>query len=361
LRIGIQIRYGRNIVERISFIARSPSLDHTLSRRATSYDVARLAGVSQSTVSRCFSPDSKISQDTRARVQEIATQLGYTPNAIARSLILRRSGMVGVVATKQSIQASPEMMTSISDALAAVDRRMLLLAVADESAVEAAMSSAFGYPLDGLIACATLSRHDIRAFGARGVPVVLFNRQSDSAGVDCVCTDHVEATRKVANVLYEAGHRRFVCIGGPVDAPVSHERIGGFVSRLDELGIHVVPVLAADYSYHGGVTAFRAYAEAGHRPDAVFCANDQLAMGVLDTCRFVLGWPVPGSISVVGFDDVSEAGRPSYELATVRQQLPQMAAAAVNLLSRRMETRAAEPKRVLVPGILVPRASARFA
>ena len=152
-------------MKRISSIAKSPRLDHALSRRATSYDVARLAGVSQSTVSRCFSPDSKISQETRARVQEIATQLGYTPNAIARSLILRRSGMVGVVATKQSIQASPEMMTSISDALAAVDRRMLLLAVDGESAVEAAMGSAFGYPLDGLIACATLSRRDIRAFG----------------------------------------------------------------------------------------------------------------------------------------------------------------------------------------------------
>ncbi len=340
--------------------AHVPAVDHALSARATSYDVARLAGVSQSTVSRCFSPDSKISPQTRARVQAIAVRLGYTPNAIARSLILRRSGMVGVLITKQSIQATPDMMTAIGDALAAVDRRLLLLAVEDESAVAAAIGGAFAYPLDGLIACATVGRQDIRSFGARGVPVVLFNRQADSAGVDCVCTDHVEATSRVASLLHEAGHRRFACVGGPLDAPVSRERVHGFVTRLDELGIHEVPVLTADYSYSGGARAFRDYAGNGGRPDAVFCANDQLAMGVLDTCRFTLRWPVPDTLSVVGFDDVEAAGRPSYDLATIRQQLPEMAHAAVALLLARMAARDAPPWRVLVPGIVVPRRSARL-
>ena len=325
--------------------------------RATAYDVARIAGVSQSTVSRCFAPNSKISGKTRSHVQGIAATLGYTPNIIARSLILRRSSIVGIVVTKQSVQACPEMLTALGDALAAEDRRLLLITVPNENAPSQVISSLFGFPLDGLICCVTLRREDIFAFAGRGVPVVLFNRYD--AAVDSVCTDHERGAENVATMLFKAGHRRFLCVAGPADAPVSRRRTRGFVERLDELGV-AVQMLTADYSYTGGAETFQAYLANEDRPDAVFCANDQLALGVLDTCRFVLGWSVPEDISVVGFDDIPEAARPAYELSTVRQDLSAMAQATVALLLRRTERPATEPEAVLVPGVIVSRRSARM-
>lgn len=340
---------------------RRPELrpDQVLPFRATAYDVARVAGVSQSTVSRCFAPNSRISGKTRSHVQGIAATLGYTPNIIARSLILRRSGIVGIVVTKQSIQACPEMLTALGDALAAEDRRLLLITVPDEDAASQVISSLFGFPLDGLICCVTLRREDILAFAARGVPVVLFNRYD--AAVDSVCTDHEKGAEDVATLLFAAGHRRFLCVAGPADAPVSHRRTQGFVKRLHRLGVTTVHIRTADYSYTGGAETFRDYLADEERPDAVFCANDQLALGVLDTCRFVLGWSMPEDISVVGFDDIPEASRPAYDLTTIRQDLSAMAQTTVSLLLRRADRPGDEPEAVLVPGVIVDRRSARMA
>ena len=329
-------------------------------RRVTSYDVAVAADVAQSTVSRCFQDGTEISSVTRARVLAVAAELGYTPNALARSLITRRSHMVGVIVTEFTLCTNPDIVNGIGRALAAHGTRLMLMAVESEAAAREAAHGALGYPLDGLLVGATLGSPDIQPFLRRDVPVVFFNRPATLPRVDRVATDHDGAAREVAHLLHAAGHRRFLCIGGPVGWPVNQERTRGFLAALAALGITEVPVAPAEQSYRGGREAFLAHLRTAERPDAVFCVNDQLALGVLDACRFDLGLSCPDDVSVVGFDDVAEAGHRSFDLTTVRQRVDAMAQAAVELLLRRRAAPDAPGRVALLPGELVRRSSARI-
>lgn len=326
-------------------------------RRVTSYDVAQRAGVAQSTVSRCFQGEASISAETRARVEEAARALGYTPNALARSLITQRSNLVGVVATRHTMRNNPEVVYAIGDRLAAAGKRLLLMVVANDQAAAEALQGALEFPLDGLIACVHMPDETVRAFLLRQIPVLSFNRAVPHARIDSVIVDHAGATREVASLLHRAGHRRFLCISGPAPAPVSGERVRGLLFRLSELGIADVPVIATDYSYEA---ARRAVAAQAARPDAIFCANDQLALGAMDGCRFDHGWRVPEDVSLVGFDDIPEAGRPGNALTTVRQDSEKMANTAVALLLQRIESPDAAARTVQVPTTLVRRESARL-
>ena len=329
-------------------------------RRATSYDVARAAGVAQSTVSRCFVPGSEMSEDTRARVQAVAASLGYVPNAIARSLITRRSEMVAVIVTGFTLQTNPAIVAGIGQALAGHGKQLLLMAVEGEEGARDAARAALRYPLDGLVLATTLDGAAVRPFLLRGVPVVCFNRPAPLPRVDRVATDHAGAAREVAGLLHAAGHRRFLCVGGPAGWPVNAERTGGFLERLAELGMHETPVVTAEQSYAGGRAAFLNHVRMAGAPDAVFCVNDPLAFGVLDACRFELGLNVPHDISVVGFDDVAEAAHQGYDLTTVRQDIGDLAAAAVGMLLRRLDEPDGQARRLLLPGALVRRGSARL-
>ena len=337
----------------------SPPLKAPLGRRVTSYDVAVAAGVAQSTVSRCFRADSEMSAGTRARIQAVAAQLGYVPNALARSLITRRSNLVAVIVTDFTLRANPAIVGGIGRALAETGKHLLLFAVdADrpEAAHEAAQA-AQTYPLDGLMVASTLAEDHIRPFLQRGVPVVFFNRPVTLAQVDRVATDHDAAAKLVAHRLYAAGHRRFVCLGGPADWPVNRERTSGFLTAL---GGEDVTVLASGPDYASGRIAFLEHVGRAGAPDAVFCVTDPLAFGVLDACRFELGLVAPRDLSVVGFDDVAEAAHQGYDLTTIRQPIDQLASAAIDMLGRRLDVPGGRAHRLLLPGTLIERGSARL-
>ncbi len=329
-------------------------------RRLTSYDVARAAGVTQSTVSRCFRNDSAISPATRAQVLEMARRLGYVPNALARSLITRRSNMVGVIVTRYTLRANPDMIHAIGEALTAAGKTLLLVTAARDLPASQELDGVLEYPLDGLISCVQLADAEIERFQARHIALVLYNRRSPTIPVDTVTTNHATAAGVVAAALHEAGHRRFLCVSGPADAPVSRERMEGFVDGLAAHGIARPPVIATDFSYDCGRDAFLAGVRRDGLPDAVFCANDQIALGVMDACRFTLGLAIPGDISVVGFDDVAEASRPSYRLTTMRQDSVDMARQAVDLLLQRLAAPEQPVMRREIPARIVVRASARL-
>ncbi len=329
-------------------------------RRATSYDVARAAGVAQSTVSRCFQNDSAISLATRDLVLETARRLGYMPNALARSLITRRSNMVGVIATRYTLRGNPDVIYAIGEALAAAGKHLLLVTAERDLPDAAALRGALEYPLDGLISCVQLADEEIRWIRDRHVALVLYNRSSPRIPVDAVAVNHAAAAAQLAKTLYEAGHRRFLCVGGPTDAPVSRDRVAGFIGQLVALGVRDTPVIATDFSYTGGRDAFLGYVKDTTLFDAVFCANDQIALGVMDASRFTLGLTIPRDLSVVGFDGVAEAGRPGYLLTTMQQDTVDMARQAVGLLLQRLAAPDLPVMRMEVAASLVARGSARL-
>lgn len=329
--------------------------------RITSYDVAREAGVSQSTVSRCFQGDTNISAATRARVTQVAERLGYFPNALARSLITRRSDLIGVIATRYTLRGNPDVTWALGESLAAAGKQLMLFIVDDDRPGPDLLRRALEYPLGGLISCVLLDEAQLAELRSRQVPVVLYNRSSDDEPADSVTADHERAAGELARLLHQAGHRLFLCVGGPPNAPVSQLRLAGFAEQLSALGAPApVALLETDYSYAGGRDAFLSHMRRARRPDAVFCANDQIAMGVMDACRYQLGLVVPDDISVAGFDDVAEAGRPTYALTTVRQASVEMAREAVRLLLARLSDPGGSTVRTLVPAHLVRRASARL-
>ena len=329
-------------------------------RRATSYDVARNAGVAQSTVSRCFQDDSNISTTTRARVLAAAERLGYTPNALARSLITRRSGLVGVIATRYTLRGNPDVMYALGESLGAASKQLMLVTVEHDFPSMEMLRRALEYPLDGLISCVLFADEQLKEMRRRHIPLVLYNRTSDRISVDSVTTNHYFAAAEVATMLHGAGHRRFLCVGGPPEAPVSRLRTEGFLQRLASLGVKKTSVLETDYSYTGGRDAFLAHVAHADRPEAVFCANDQIALGVMDACRYQLGWKIPQDISVVGFDDIAEAARPGNELTTMHQDFVEMAREAVKLLLLRLGDPSGDVAASLVAARFVSRGSARL-
>ncbi len=332
-----------------------------LTHRATSYDVARAAGVAQSTVSRCFQPGSSISPATRALVTRVADQLGYLPNALARSLITQRSNLVGVVATRYTLRGNPDVVYALGDSLAAAGKQFLLVTAEGDGAGISGLQGILEYPLDGLISCVLLAEPAMREIQARGVPLVLYNRHSPRIAVDGVTSNHGETAARIAARLHAAGHRRLLCLAGPRDAYVSEQRRRGFVAGLAKLGIRRVPVEQTDYSYAGGREALLRFCAARERPEAVFCTNDQIAMGAMDACRFELGLCVPRDISIVGYDDVAEAARPGYHLTTAHQDSVSMARCAVDILLRRIAEPGGRVINSVMAASLVERQSAKLA
>ncbi len=329
-------------------------------RRATSYDVARQAGVAQSTVSRSFRNDSAISAETRELVLEVARTVGYMPNALARSMITKRSNLVGVVATNYTLRGNPEAIYAIGEALAAAGKQLLLMTAPHDNPTIADLRGGLEYPLDGLISCVQLSDPDIKTLQERHLALVLYNRRSPRIPVDSVTANHGAAAAKMARALHAAGHRRFLCVGGPSAAPVSRERVEGFLHQLLAFGIKNIPMVETDYSYAGGRDGFLAQMKGAKVPEAVFCASDQIAFGVLDACRFTLGLEVPKDISVVGFDDVPEAARPGYDLTTMHQDRVDMARQAVGLLLQRLAAPESSVMHAQVTASFVRRGSAKL-
>ena len=319
----------------------------------TSYDVARRAGVSQSAVSRVFKPGASVSAKMRDRVLAAATELGYRPNVIARSLITRRSNMVGVIISNLTNLYYPEVLSELTHRFAARGQRVLLFTLRQESDVDSTLQDVLGYQVDGIVSTARLSAAQVEECDLRGCPVVLYNRSFRDVPASAICCDQIEAGRVLAAKLVGAGHRQFGFVAGPADSVVGMERRSGFVSRLEELGFWDTTVVDGDYSYASGFDGLRAILEAAPETDAVVGANDVMALGVLDAARHGLGKAVPDDMSVAGFDGVDPAGWASYRLTTVRQPVRRMTQAAVDMLLERVETPGLAPEKSVIPGELL--------
>jgi DNA-binding LacI/PurR family transcriptional regulator len=330
-------------------------------RPITSYDVARRAGVSQSAVSRCFKPGASVSPAMRERVMRAAKELGYTPNAIARSLITRRSHLVGVLISNLTNLYYPEALSELSERFSERGVRVLLFTLPHESDVDQMLDQLWGYRIDGVIAAARLSVAQVALFEQRHVPLVFFNRYLKDRPVNAVCCDQIGAASMIVSRLVAAGHRRFGIISGPPDSVVGEERTEGATGRLAREGITAVKVVRGEFDYESGAHGLHEIVRAFKgAPDAVICANDVMALGCIDAAREDLKLAVPRQLSVVGFDGVAPAGWRSYELTTLRQPVHRMAEAAVSMLLECVEEPGRPPERRLFAASLIEGRSARL-
>ena len=329
--------------------------------RVTSIQVAQLAGVSQSAVSRVFTPGASVSEKTAEKVKRAAEELGYRPNVLARSLITGRSRMIGLLVSYLENYFYPEALEKLSNALQAKGYHVLIF-MAEQTAgnIDVVLDEILDYQVDGIVMASVAISSELAArCQAAGVPVVLFNRNQDDERLSAVTSDNVAGGRKIAEFLIRGGHQRIAYIAGWEGASTQRDREAGFRSGLAEHGVELFACEAGEFRYEQAQQAARRLFDRPDRPDAVFVANDHMAFAVMDVLRAELGLALPADVSVVGFDDVPPASWPAYDLTTVRQRANAMVKETVETLLASIERRESHPRRIAIDGPLIARGSAR--
>lgn len=329
--------------------------------RVTSIQVAKRAGVSQSAVSRVFTPGASVSKKTADKVKKAADELGYRPNILARSLITGKSRMIGLLVAYLENYFYPEALEKLSNALQAEGYHVLVfMAQQTTGNVDKVLDEILDYQVDGVIMASVEISSELAArCQTAGVPVVLFNRNQDDERLSAVTSDNAAGGRKVADFLIRAGHRRIGYIAGWEGASTQRDREAGIRSGLAENGIELYAHEVGAFRYDEAQSAARRMFAKPDRPDAVFVANDHMAFAVMDVLRSELGLRVPDDVSVIGFDDVPLAAWPAYDLTTIRQRTNVMAKETVGTLLASIEHRQAAPRRIAIDGPLIVRSSSR--
>ncbi|MFY0646786.1 LacI family DNA-binding transcriptional regulator [Sulfitobacter geojensis] len=329
--------------------------------KVTSIDVAALAGVSRSAVSRVFTPGASVSPATATKVRTAARALGYRPNVLARSLITGRSRIIGLVVAYLENQFYPEAIERLSKSLQAQGYHVLVfMASNDNEATQTVIDELLDYQVDGIVIASVGVSNDLtRRCEDAGIPIVLFNRDQFDDRLSSVTSDNMAGGRKLAEFLLAGGHRRIGHIAGWEGASTQIDREAGFKAGLMAGGIKLAMRSIGNFDFETAQNAARAMFDRDDPPEAVFVTNDHMAFAVMDVLRFELGICVPDDVSVVGYDDVQIAAWPSYNLTTVRQRANEMVSKTIELLMTRIENVDAPPQRICIDGPLIIRGSAR--
>ncbi len=305
--------------------------------RVSIKDIARVADVSHSTVSRALSDSPLVSPETKERIQRLAREMGYSPDAQARSLVMGRTHTLGVVVTAITDPFIAEIVQAVERTAHDHDFSVILASSSAEPERElAAVEMLQSKRVDGVIVTssrvgALYQEHLDRL----GVPVVLINSHSQQSGaytfsvsVDnrhggCLATEH----------LVQAGHRRIAYVTGPANHSDDLERLAGYRQALLDAGIALDPalVIAGTGQCGGGERALPLLRALEQPPTAVFCYNDMTAIGLLRAARRAC-LSLPGELAVVGFDDIPFASYLHPSLTTVAQPKSEMGRWAVEMV-----------------------------
>ena len=325
----------------------------------TSNDVARLAKVSQSAVSRTFTAGASVSKKTRKKVLAAAKTLGYRPNALARSLISGRSMMVGLVVAYLENHFYPLVIESLSRRLQEQGYQVLLI-MTDPGQRDEVIHKVLQYQVDSVVlASVTLSSHIADECAQLGVPVVLINRYIPDATVSSVASDNVYGGMQIADYLASTGHTRIAYIAGQEDSSTNMDREKGFKKGLRKHKLKLFDRQVGHYTFEGAQAAARVMMSKKQLPDAIFVANDHMAFAVMDVIRSEFKLTIPDDISIVGFDNVPEAGWIAYSLTTVEQPIETMVAQTAQMLIDQMKHNQVSPERKVLKTQLVIRGSVR--
>jgi DNA-binding LacI/PurR family transcriptional regulator len=299
-------------------------------RRATAKEVAKLAGVSVSAVSRTFTEGASVSPATREKVLAATRIVGYTPNALARSLMTKRTELIGLVSNNFDNPLFMEIFDLFTRRLQQRGMRPLLANLSGGIRTDGALAMLRQYSVDGVIvASSTLPPQFAASCAEAGIPVVhAFGRPGDVGSVDIVGVDNLQGGQLAGQTLRERGYRNIAFLGGPQSATSTEDRLRGLTERLAKEDIAPCAVVYGhSYCHDAGLTLMRQLLRNGGI-DAVFCGDDVLAMGALDAC-LEAGVSVPRDIGVIGFNDMAMASWLSYNLTTIRQPVADIIITAV--------------------------------
>jgi DNA-binding LacI/PurR family transcriptional regulator len=293
-------------------------------------------------------------------VQKAAEKLGYQPNVIARSLITRRSQLVGLIMGEWDNPFYTTMLRNFTEKLNTRDYRLMLLACSSEDDVDSATRMLMQYRVDGIVlVSAAPSEAAAREFVRGGGRMVLVNREPGPLPATSVVCDNESVGRQLARSLLAAGYERFALLRGNPELRAGKLRTAGFLRELRAAGHGKVVI---DRSNLLGYAAGRAFAREalglGSPPDAIVCSSDTTAIGVIDGAKLDKGVRIPESLGVVGFGDIPAAGWGSHDLTTVRLPIERMVDASVEALFSQVSGN--KSTKIMVDADIVPRSSTRL-
>lgn len=326
----------------------------------SSRDLAREAGVSQSTVSRYLNNDPRVSTRARRAIEAAMNVLGYTPNAAARTLITGRSHLIGLVVSNITNPFYPEVIEAVVAMASDRGYNVILCNTQENPALQLSyLELLVAHQVDGAILTSMMLGTDQGAVARllKRTPMVQVNRTTDDLHTDTVQLDNIRGGELAARHLLELGHTRIGYVGGHPDTSTNRNRFDGFSRALGAHHASADPALVR----HGQFTHASGYELAGeilaepNPPTALVCGDDEVAMGAIDAV-IDRGLRVPEDVSVVGFDDVPIAALRPIGLTTVRQPAGEMGRRAVELLIDRID---ADDQREPVDVMLRPKLVAR--
>lgn len=309
----------------------------TEKKKLTIRDIARMANVSRSTVSLAINDSPRINDETKARIQKLMDDVGYSPNAMARGLVSDASGVLSVVVPPVGHVFSDsyfsESLSGILDVAEGSNMRVAIeKATTKFRSGDSALKLFRERRIDGLLAVGALTTDTyLRDLAERGLPIVLVNTQMD--GVPSVLADNVEGTVSVVHHLASLKHSAIGYIRGLDITTTGMQRDEGFLRGLRLMGLPYKPELVAqgDFSEESGYQAINIFADRKVMPRAIFAANDMMAIGALRRLKEI-GYLVGEDVALVGGDDAPLAKYVDPPLTTLRQSMYELGAAAARML-----------------------------
>lgn len=299
-------------------------------------DIARSAGVSHTTVSRALRGHPAIAPGTVSRIQQIADELGYVPNTVARGLKTRRSGVLGVIVRRIADPFFSEVLNGIEEVLHAEGYSLFLAASnRDTEREEAIVRLMSEHRVDGVIICSTqvgeAQRRQLESFG---VPTVLINNQASEEVTHSVYHDDAYGSGRMTNHLLELGHERIAYVGNARAGRTTEERLRGYKEELDAAGLAPRPEYVVEGTNglaEGGANGVAQLLEAAQSPTGIVCYNDVMAIGAIQMLREA-GLRVPEDCSVTGFDNIELAAYVSPTLTTFSQPKYELGCQAAKMM-----------------------------
>lgn len=324
-------------------------------------DVAVRAGVSVTSVSHVINQTRVVSDDIRKRVLSAMNELGYQPNALARSLRRKETYTIGVIMTNSADPFFAEITRGVEDTCFEQGYNIILCNSDSDLDKELFYTNTLSKKrVDGILflAAGGKSNQHICTVQERGTPLVVVDRYIPDLAVDTVLIDNARGGWLATQHLIGLGHHRIGCIAGPSDLSLSAERVTGYRHALQEAGLAVDEslIVKGDFQYESGYQAAQQFFTKPDPPTAIFVCNDLMAIGVINAA-VKQGWQVPLLLSVVGFDDIRLASYTNPLLTTVAQPKYEMGSIATTMLLERIHSPEMPPRQQLLDTHLIVRES----
>ena len=339
-----------------------PELKTLKEKSVTSKEVAKLAGVSQSTVSRVFMAHTSATPATRKKVLAAAKELNYRPNAFARSLTTNESKLIGLVFPDTDYPLHMQTLQNLSKELQKHGYSTVLIPWEIKNNQEHSIPNIFQYRVDGVIAASTQAStalydecQDIN------IPIIQFARMEEGTNHYCsaALSDNYTAGKEAAQLLIRGGGRHLSYITGDIPSFTDNERRMGFIDEVRLLTGTEPRIITASYQYEPACKIIKKTLKHPSDSEAFFCATDVIAIALMDTARYEYGMNIPHDIQIVGYDDIPQASWLSYQITTFRQDFPRLAQESIRLLLNCIHMQSTQATKLLIPSRLIIRNTTR--